>query len=96
MSNEPEATALRINVFPNPSMGDMLQIEVNALQAEEEVVVSLYNNLGSRILTKLWKADGYGNLQKEIKFASRLSSGMYTLVLQSKERTVLEKVTVTK
>jgi hypothetical protein len=77
-------------------MGDRLQIEVNALEAEEEVVVTLYNNLGSRILTKVWKADGDGSLQKEIRFTSRLSSGMYTLVLQSKERTIFEKLTITK
>jgi hypothetical protein len=85
-----------LKIYPNPSLGDQLQVEVTGLDSGEQVSFTLYNSAGSVLMTKKGKADERGSISQEIRFTGRLSSGIYTLIMQSEKRVLYERVNITR
>ncbi len=90
---EVEPTA-SLQVYPNPSMGEALQVEAQGLQGGEELRLLIYNPLGVLIGNYPARADEEGNLVQEVRFIHKLSSGMYTLILQGKTNILRQKVLI--
>jgi type IX secretion system substrate protein len=75
-----------ITVFPNPNNG-LFTLQLNS--TEENVVVSIENNLGEMVYT------GITNSSKEINLQS-LSGGMYFVKVQFSDKVASEKIILTK
>jgi hypothetical protein len=82
-------------VYPNPSSGEYLNIKATDLESEEELAISIYNSIGREVITEVWKADGFGTMQKELNFSNKLSTGIYTVVMQGKHRKISQKLIIT-
>jgi hypothetical protein len=75
-----------ITVFPNPNNG-LFTLQINS--TEEDVMVSIENNLGETVYT------GITNSSKEINLQS-LSSGIYFVKTQSFDKATSQKIILTK
>jgi hypothetical protein len=83
-------------VYPNPSLGDAFQVEAAGLDTGEQVSFTLYNSTGIILMTIKGKADEGGSVSQEFHFPGRLASGIYTLIMQSDNRVLYEKVKITR
>ncbi len=90
-----EFNNLSMEVYPNPSLGEKIEIQVHGLESEEEVIVSIHNSTGGLVATQVYKAYSDGGLQKELDFPAKLPSGMYSIVMRGKKQQISKKVIIT-
>jgi hypothetical protein len=96
LSNEKENNPLSLLIYPNPSSGDALQVEAQGLEGQEAAIITVYNNVGSMVARFVEKADANGNIIKPLRFSYPLSSGIYTLILQSRNQTFNQRIIIAK
>jgi hypothetical protein len=94
LASAEEKGDLRLNVYPNPSTGEKLQLEVGGLQDKQPLKLSVYNSIGALVFTQAYEADQAGTVSKQLSFASKLSSGMYILKAESNGKSVIHRVVI--
>jgi hypothetical protein len=91
---EIQGAALR--VYPNPSAGDKLQVELSRVETNKVVKLSIYNSMGTLVLSELYATDQAGALSQELRFTATLSSGMYLLKAETEGKTLVQRVVIHK
>jgi hypothetical protein len=89
-----ESNAVSLQVYPNPSLGESLQVEAQGLESYEEVKITIYNSMGGVVATYPATADQGGNIVKELHFPHKLHSGIYTVMLQSNAHSMSHKIVI--
>jgi hypothetical protein len=96
MASAEEKGALRLSVYPNPSAGEKLRLEVGGLEDKQTLKVSIHNSIGTLVFTQAYEADQAGTVAKELNLAGKLSSGIYVLKAESKSKTLVQRVVIQK
>jgi hypothetical protein len=71
---------LELNVFPNPSNGSDLHLNISGIESEN-VIVRVYDSMGRKIQSNRYVVDGM--LQTELNFQQELSDGLYLIEMSS-------------
>jgi hypothetical protein len=93
-AEDPEEHTLSLQIYPNPSKGDKIDLKLTDLAPEAEIIMNLYNGVGNNILKSFYKADSYGSFAKEVVFTHKLPSGVYTLVIQAGSQHLSKKLII--
>ncbi|MDX5438527.1 MAG: T9SS type A sorting domain-containing protein, partial [Pontibacter sp.] len=83
-------------VFPNPNPGQQVNIFVSELQAGEEITLTLVDMTGKVMLEKEAMVGPDGTVRTSIAINKELSTGLYNLLLFSKNRKLSSKVMIAK
>ncbi|WP_018479282.1 DUF4082 domain-containing protein [Pontibacter roseus] len=83
-------------IFPNPSLGEGIQVEVQGLESMEGFSITLYNSTGSEVAGFIMQADEDGNFKEEIKFSPELPKGAYTVRMQSEKHALGQTLIISK
>jgi fibronectin-binding autotransporter adhesin len=68
-----------LHVYPNPSEGKTMMIEVTGLKDETEIPVEIVNAHGQKVYANIFEVKTKGMLQEKIVFGSPLNSGIYII-----------------
>src|SRR5690606_30516411 len=90
-----EDIGISLQVFPNPTMGEMLHIVATRFSEKEEGEFTLYNSSGVKKTTFIEKADKYGRIERTIYLSPGIPSGTYFLMLRIKNNILTQKVIIT-
>jgi len=71
---------LELNVYPNPSNGSDLHLNISGIESEN-VIVRVYDSMGCKIQSNRYVVDG--TLQTELNFQQELSDGLYLIEMSS-------------
>jgi hypothetical protein len=71
---------LELNVYPNPSNGSDLHLNISGIESEN-VIVRVYDSMGRKIQSNRYVVDG--TLQTELNFQQELSDGLYLIEMSS-------------
>jgi hypothetical protein len=83
-----------INIYPNPTDGQLLFIELSNFKPNE-YSVDVLNNRGQLIMTKIIRIEGESiYFEIELLHSKQLNRGVYYIRISSVEERVLEKVIV--
>ena len=74
---ENQHQALSLHVFPNPSTGSKVYVEVENLAAQETVVITLYDILGHALISRDIITDEGGKAEVEMLLNSQMKRGIY-------------------
>jgi hypothetical protein len=91
-----EKGELRLNVYPNPSTGEKLRLEVGGLEGKQPLKLSVYNSIGTLVISQAYEADKAGTLVKELNLAGNLTSGIYILKAESEGKAIVQRVVIQK
>jgi hypothetical protein len=91
-----EKQPLGLSVFPNPSSGEKLQVQVQGMDSKQAVKLSLYNSVGTLMFSQAYESDEAGTLAKELHLSGKVSSGIYLLKAESKGKTLVQRVVIHK
>jgi hypothetical protein len=91
-----EKQELSLSVYPNPSTGERMQVEVSGLEGKQPLKLTLYNSMGAVILSQEYDSDETGAVSREINFISRVSSGIYILKAESNHKSVVQRIVISK
>jgi hypothetical protein len=83
-------------VYPNPSRGERIQVEVSGLEGKQPLKLTLYNSMGAVIFSQEYESDESGAIRKEVNFISSVSSGIYILKAASNSKTVTQRIVISK
>jgi hypothetical protein len=84
---------LSLNVFPNPATASsQIQLEAQALESEEEVLLTIHNNVGRLVYKEAFKTNVSGMLKEGISLQGNISSGLYFFTLRSKKGVLNQKI----
>jgi hypothetical protein len=96
MASAEEKGALRLSVYPNPSAGEKLRLEVGGLEGKQPLKLSVYNSIGTLVISQAYEADKAGTLVKELNLAGNLTSGIYILKAESEGKAIVQRVVIQK
>jgi hypothetical protein len=71
---------LELNVFPNPSNGSDLHLNISGIESDN-VQVKIFDSMGRKIQSERFVVNG--TLQTELNFKDELSNGMYLIEVSS-------------
>ncbi|MCP2044919.1 hypothetical protein L1278_002980 [Pontibacter sp. HSC-36F09] len=83
-----------MHVFPNPSLGEGVQVEVTGLGNSEDFTLTLFSSVGSKVASFNMKTDVDGGFTEDLKFSPSLPYGVYTFRLQSKSHTLTQTIVI--
>jgi Secretion system C-terminal sorting domain len=68
-----------LRIYPNPSQGYSLTIEVNGLKKQASVPVQIYDIKGQKIFERMLDVNTPGILKHDLEFGSPLKQGLYII-----------------
>ncbi|MFT2011396.1 malectin domain-containing carbohydrate-binding protein [Pontibacter sp. 13R65] len=74
---------LKVQVYPNPSTGDRIQMSLNGFGQQEKVRVSIYDITGRAVESIEVDVDAHGASSTNIATSRRLNRGLYIIKAQS-------------
>jgi len=91
--SEDLAQEMELTVFPNPSNGSNLNLNISGIESDN-VQVKIYDSMGRKIQSERYSVNG--TLQTELNFQSELTSGIYLVEVSSENivktvRVLIEK-----
>ncbi|MBX2964747.1 MAG: hypothetical protein KF845_01290 [Cyclobacteriaceae bacterium] len=66
-----------LNVYPNPTNGSEVTIEINGLKGVEEIPVVIYDQLGKETHRLIMRVDGTGFVSHRLVFENPIADGVY-------------------
>ena len=84
-------SSLAINIYPNPSQGEFIYMELNGLQSNSEIMVT--DIFGKTVLLQSIQAE-YGSYNETLKFRKKLGAGFYFVTVNSGNQKVTKKLIV--
>jgi hypothetical protein len=92
-STEP-APELSMLVYPNPSRGERVQVEIKGLVSKQQVKLTLYNSLGTSVYVQQMATDEAGTITKELRLLTTLSPGIYILQAETSDKTLTQRILI--
>ncbi|PSR56261.1 hypothetical protein AHMF7605_23545 [Adhaeribacter arboris] len=83
-----------VNLYPNPSTGESIGVDLSNFEAEEQVTLTLRDLQGQIIQTQNVVTDQNGIISTRLAFANPLPQGQYILVAVSQTKQVSTKLIV--
>ncbi|CAN5600288.1 hypothetical protein BH10BAC2_BH10BAC2_32490 [soil metagenome] len=86
--------SVSIIISPNPNSGNFT-IQIHLSDKATSTTLALYNSLGE----KVWQQDAgklNGSVSKNISLESKLTAGVYVLIIQHGDTRLMQKVVITK
>ena len=71
-------------VYPNPGDGNLVNINLNGFDSGEEVMISIIDLYGKGVFKQIIQTEVNGEFNNPIGFNNKLASGLYLLVVTSK------------
>lgn len=79
-------------IFPNPAnMGDIVNVDIKGLEANQEVLVVVNNIMGQVLYSKVIFTDLSGSVLEAVDNQNRLSSGTYIIIGTSQDKIFKKK-----
>jgi ELWxxDGT repeat protein len=92
-----EATQeVSMQVYPNPSNGERIQVGLKGIEINQMVNLSLYNSLGTIVLSQQVIADEAGAVSENLSLSAGLPSGIYILKAESGNKTSTQRIVIHK
>ncbi|MFC5538981.1 T9SS type A sorting domain-containing protein, partial [Rhodocytophaga aerolata] len=85
---------VQLNVYPNPSLGGQIYLDMAGFGSSEEVVVQVVDGAGQVIMLEREVSKTDGTLQISLPIAKRLKPGLYIVSAYSKTGKVYKKLVV--
>ncbi|HTE33283.1 MAG TPA: T9SS type A sorting domain-containing protein, partial [Chryseolinea sp.] len=83
-----------LKVYPNPSQGHTLTIEVTGLKDQTTVPVQIYNVQGQKVYENVFEVSTPGSLKHDFEFGSPLKNGLYIIkagqTLQLRQKIIVD------
>ena len=84
---------LELNVFPNPSNGSDLNLNISGIESDN-VLVKIYDSMGRKVESLRLVVNG--NLQTQLPMMNNYSNGMYMIEVTSELQTKSSRVLISK
>lgn len=83
-----------LRVYPNPSEGQTVSIEVTGLKDQPRVPVQIYNTQGQKVYDRVFEVSTPGTLKQDLELGSPLKQGLYIIkagqTLQLTQKLIVE------
>jgi hypothetical protein len=66
------------------------------MEGKQPLKLSVYNSIGTLVISQAYESDEAGTLAKELNLAGKLTSGIYILKAESKGKAIVQKVVIQK
>ncbi|WP_242919899.1 kelch repeat-containing protein [Pontibacter liquoris] len=94
IAREQPHTDIKLQVFPNPTAGDKLYVELENFAAQEAIVVTLVDVVGRSLLSQTIIANAQGRATAEILTSTSLKQGIYLINAQAASGNLQSKIIV--
>ncbi|MDO1449806.1 glycosyl hydrolase family 28-related protein [Rhodocytophaga aerolata] len=87
---------IKLIIYPNPTPEGKVILNAKGLEKNEDVTISLYNSLGILLYYQIDKSNTIGELKKYLDFSKENFTGVFVLVMESRNKKFIQKVIFTK